>query len=154
MLRYRQLKKRAHEQKEKNMKAQVMRRAWELAKAGAAVYGGPVKMYFAEALRMAWKEAKGNTKEQMIEALEKVGFKRWQKAGYDRLYIDASHLGLVCDYYNTGNICKAEFNGERISNSKGRQLKAAKTFIDVRTWTVYSTNEDLKEAAKKLAKIA
>lgn len=136
------------------MKAQVMRRAWELAKAGAAIYGGSVKMYFAEALRMAWKEAKGSTKELMIETLEKIGFKRWQKAGYDRLYVDASHLGLVCEYYNTGNICKAEFNGERISNSEGRKMKAAKTFIDVRTWTVHSTREDLKEAAKKLANIA
>ena len=99
-------------------------------------------------------EERTYTKDQMIKKLEKLGFKRWQKGGFDRLYIDASRLGLVCDYYKTGNICRAEFNGERISNSEGYRMKAAKTYIDVDTWTVHSTRRDLEEAAKKLANIA
>ena len=136
------------------MKAQIMKRAWEIAKAGAVIYGGSAKMYFAEALRIAWREVKGPTKDQMIEKLVKLGFKRWQKGNFDRLYIDASRLGLVCDYYKTGNICQAEFNGERISNSEGYRMKAAKTYVDVETWTVHSTRKDLEEAAKKLANIA
>ena len=36
----------------------VMTRAWEIAREGAANFGGKVKEYFAEALRMAWAETK------------------------------------------------------------------------------------------------
>ena len=32
----------------------VMRMAWEIARKGAARFGGKVKEYFAEALKMAW----------------------------------------------------------------------------------------------------
>lgn len=136
------------------MKTQVMRRAWQLAKAGQMIYGGTVKMYFSESLKIAWRETKGETKEQMIERLINLGFKRWQKGSFDRLYIDARYLGLECEYYNTGNIRNAEFNGEPISNSEGYRMKAAKTYIDVETWIVHSTRTDLADAAKKLAKIA
>ena len=66
-----------------------------------------------------------------IEELEAMGFKRWQKNGMDRMYINASTLGLTCTYYNTGNISGAEFRGKDISNSLARQMKAAKTYIDL-----------------------
>lgn len=36
----------------------VMVRAWEIAKAAVAKFGGKVKEYFAQALAMAWKEVK------------------------------------------------------------------------------------------------
>ena len=36
----------------------VMVRAWEIAKEASAKFGGSAKEYIAEALRMAWKEAK------------------------------------------------------------------------------------------------
>lgn len=36
----------------------VMTRAWKIAREGAAKFGGKVKEYFAEALRMAWAEIK------------------------------------------------------------------------------------------------
>lgn len=88
--------------------------------------------------------------EEQIKALEKVGFKRWQKGDKDRLYIDATQLGLECNYYNTGNISMAWFNGERISNSQGGRLKSAKTYIDVNTGKLYGTNSDLKKAAEEL----
>lgn len=39
----------------------VMTRAWEIAKAGAAKFGGKVKEYFAAALKMAWAEARKAT---------------------------------------------------------------------------------------------
>ena len=85
-----------------------------------------------------------------ITALEAKGFNRWTKGNMDRLYINARDLGLVCSYYKTGNISAAYFNGELISNSQGARYKAAKTFIDVKTGTVYSDYPTLKEAAEKI----
>lgn len=66
-----------------------------------------------------------------IEELEKMGFNRWTKNGMDRMYINASTLGLTCEYYNTGNIHYAEFDGKHVSNTEARALKAAKTYIDL-----------------------
>jgi len=37
----------------------VMKRAWEIAKAGQQKFGGKVKEYFAESLKLAWKLVKG-----------------------------------------------------------------------------------------------
>lgn len=39
----------------------VMKRAWEIAKEGVVRFGGKVKEYFAEALKMAWAEFKNAT---------------------------------------------------------------------------------------------
>lgn len=88
---------------------------------------------------------------EKIAELEAKGFKRWTKGNLDRLYINASQLGLVCSYYNTGNIRDAEFNGDSISNCEARRMKAAKTFIDIKTGRVYSDNNTLKDAAIALA---
>lgn len=40
------------------MKKQIMVRAWEIAKAAVAQFGGKAREYFAESLRIAWTEAK------------------------------------------------------------------------------------------------
>lgn len=83
----------------------IMKRAWEIAKAAAVIFGGrPVDYIYGGAVKMAWAEAehKPATKEDKIKALEDMGFKRWQKGTMDRLYINASTLGLVCEYYRTG----------------------------------------------------
>ncbi len=88
--------------------------------------------------------------EKRIAALEAKGFNRWTKGNYDRLYINASALGLHCDYYKTGNISNAVFQGVSISNSEGRRMKAAKTYIDVKTGEVHSDNYMLEKAVKAL----
>lgn len=88
--------------------------------------------------------------QEQIDKLTEVGFKRWQKGNLDRLYINATQLGLVCTYYNTGNISSAELNGERLSNSEGRRMKNAKTFIDVKTGSLFSDNYTLKVVAYDL----
>jgi len=87
---------------------------------------------------------------EMIAALEAKGFNRWTKGSMDRLYINAAQLGLVCDYYNTGNIRKAIFNGDQVSNSEGYRMKAAKTFIDIATGELFGTNKYLKDAAEEI----
>ena len=47
----------------------VMTRAWEIAKDGAAKFGGSVKEYFAQALVIAWSEIKKG-----VAKMEKVIF--------------------------------------------------------------------------------
>ena len=47
------------------MKKQIMTRAWQIAREGAAKFGGNAREYMAAALRMAWEEIK------MIEKLVK-----------------------------------------------------------------------------------
>ena len=89
--------------------------------------------------------------EERITNLCKKGFNRWTKGNLDRLYINASQLGLICSYYKTGNISSAEFQGESISNSQARRYKAAKTFIDIKTERVHSDCPALEDAARDLA---
>lgn len=134
----------------------IMKRAWEIAKEAVKKFGGKVRQYFSEALRMAWKEAKNVAKKivDRIEELEALGFKRWQKGNMDRLYINASMLGLNYGKYNTGNIKWAEFQGMSISNSEARRMLAAKTYIDIKAEKVHSDSYTLERAAAELAGIA
>ena len=89
--------------------------------------------------------------DQKIAELVEIGFNRWTKGGFDRLYINAEHLGLKCLYYNTGNIRYAKFDGETISNCQARRYKGAKTYIDIKTGKIHSDYGELISAARKLA---
>lgn len=91
---------------------------------------------------------------ERINELEELGFTRWQKGNMDRLYINAEMIGFECIYYKTGNIKSAWFQGDEISNSEGYRMKAAKTYIDVKTGEVISTNSTLRKAAMELAGIS
>ena len=86
--------------------------------------------------------------EKIIKALEKKGFNRWTKGTIDRLYINAEMLGLKLDYYKTGNICSASYRGEYISNNHAREMKAAKTYVDITDGTVHSTSWTLQKDAE------
>lgn len=88
--------------------------------------------------------------EEQIKKLEEKGFKRWTKGPYDRLYINAKPLGLVCGYYHTGNIKWSEFDGYDISNCRARRMLGSKTFVDVKTGKVYSDDDLLADAARDL----
>lgn len=135
----------------------IMNRAWEIAREAAKKYGHSVKEYFSMALKAAWAEAKApkqKTVAERIEELESIGFKRWQKGNMDRLYINATQLGLVVVYRKTGSIQSSYFDGESISHAEAGRMKYAKTFIDVKTGECYSDNATLRQAAMKLAKIA
>ena len=131
---------------------QIMVNAWRIAKEAAAKFGGRAYEYIAMALREAWKEIKSMKKDLMdrIPELESMGFSRWQKNGMDRMYINASTLGLTCRYYKTGNISSAEFNGKMISNCQARRIKFSKTYIDLIKRRLVSDNEMLLAAAADL----
>lgn len=92
----------------------IMKRAWELVKKEG--------MTISDGLKKAWKEAKMPSKEQVIEKLVEMGANRWTKYGKDRIYFNTkdfiNSIGIKHDNYNSGSICCATLNGEKISNSK------------------------------------
>lgn len=71
--------------------------------------------------------------ENTIAAYEAMGFKRWIKGSMDRLYINVTRLGLEVDYYKTGNVSSATWQGESISNADARRLLGSKVYVDVNT---------------------
>lgn len=88
--------------------------------------------------------------DKMIERLAKKGFNRWTKGNMDRMYINASQLGLACSYHSTGSIKNATFCGDSISNSEARRLKADKCYVDLKTGTITANNSRLSDAAQSL----
>lgn len=92
-----------------------------------------------------------------ITRLEQAGFKRWKKSGYDRLYINASTLGLQCDTYSSGWISTATYNGVLISNARARRMLAMQMYVDVATGEFVarsgrgqSADDEIATAAKTL----
>ncbi|MEK5038750.1 hypothetical protein [Sporosarcina sp. FSL K6-3457] len=76
----------------------VMTKAWEIAKEGAAKFGGKAVEYFAEALRMAWAEVKTvNEKVEIVLAPGSRKHKSWlarivgphAKWKFDRVFLDS-----------------------------------------------------------------
>jgi hypothetical protein len=111
-------------------KKEIMVNAWRIAREGQKAFGGKVSEYFAEALKMAWAQAKNSID---IEALEKKGFNRWTKGDMDRLYFNIERSGhMEVDHYKTGNISYAAIDGEEISHRFAGQILSVKCFIDLK----------------------
>lgn len=89
---------------------------------------------------------------EMIEKLEGVGFKRWTKGNFDRMYINATALGLKLEYYKTGNISSAKWHDHFVSNCEGRRMVAAKTYVDVKDGKIWGTHDALLTAAQDLVR--
>ncbi len=124
----------------------VMTRAWEIAKEAEKASGYKAVEFFAEALRMAWKEAKEMTDEEKIAVLESKGFKRWTKYGKDRMYIDAKTLlNLDIHYRKSGTISFSEMDGETISHGEAYRLLGSKIWIDLADFSKH-VNADEWEA--------
>lgn len=136
-------------------KKQIMTKAWEIAREGQKAFGGKVREYFAEALKMAWAQAKNGID---IEDLEKKGFNRWTKGEMDRLYFNLEKAGaLELDYYKSGNLRSAYLDGERISNAEACRLLAVKCFIDLKNGNklvVQYGREEAQEVVRELAEKA
>ena len=82
----------------------VMVRAWEIAKEGQVKFGGSVRQYFAEALRMAWKEAKQPSTTRFVLKNTR-GFKSWiaRIGGKDARYGLQREFLDVAEYDEDGN---------------------------------------------------
>ena len=93
-----------------------------------AIYDSRNVESWSEALRTAWSiEKRAHTAEAR---LAKLGFKHWQKGGYDRWYINTTKLGLELEYYKTGNISGAWYCGEKTSNCQGGRIKNLRVWVD------------------------
>lgn len=109
----------------------VMRMAWEIARKGAARFGGKVKEYFAEALKMAWTIIK-KTHNVTVESLKaeikaayghgyahrdvSICFNEWKK-GDDKLHrlyinIEDNRAGALNTVYITLKDNKVHFDGK------------------------------------------
>lgn len=68
-------------------------------------------------------------------SLTAIGCTVWEKYGRKRIYINSDDqiekvFGLTVSRYNTGNICSAFLNGEKISNCQARRLLAIQPYYD------------------------
>jgi len=70
----------------------VMTQAWVIAREGQRKFGGKVREYFAEALRMAWRIAKGMEKEfeRMKDIVKNATCREWKNYGKHRIYVEAN----------------------------------------------------------------
>jgi len=67
------------------------------------------------------------------EQIEKIGGRRWTKAGHDRVYLNADVwaplIGLDVEFYGTGNVRGATLEGtDNISNTRTTALLSARVF--------------------------
>lgn len=126
----------------------VFTKAHKMAKATVKAVGDYM-IAFKIALKKVWKMAKVN-----VEKLEKKGWSRWTKAGYDRLYFnfDKSEYADI-DRYNSGHFCSVLIEGEKVSNSFARKMMTVKCFIDLKTGEMHISGWDdfAEEAVKRLA---
>lgn len=91
--------------------------------------------------------------EEKINELAEKGFKRWTKGSMDRLYVNPGVLGLAYTTYKTGNISWACLGGKEISNSDGRRLRDAKTYVDLVKGLIVSDDARLAHLAAELGGI-
>lgn len=83
------------------------------------------------------------TQKDKVETLLKLGCKQWQKGSMNRIYLPESVLhqllNIKVSYYNTGNICRYEQDGEVLSNAQGSKvlnsLAYCKFYYDIVTDT-------------------
>lgn len=123
----------------------AMMRAWEIRKAAATVYGCKVsEISMSECLKMAWAETKGiaqKSRDDIIAELTKK-YGRWTKQGfngkvYDRIYFNATDLGMEVSYYRSGNISSAAIDGESVSNCEARRIMCSKAYFDLTDNTLH-----------------
>lgn len=86
-------------------------------------------------------------KRDKIRFLTGMGFKRWQKGRFDRLYINAEDLGLELERLGPG-VTAATLCGEDIEPSEALKLREAKTYIDLTTGKAFSEDYRLQQLAQ------
>lgn len=94
--------------------------------------------------------------EKDIAKLMAEGGKRWSKYGKDRIYFDATTLGLEVERYGTGSVRSAEWQGESISNADARRLLNSKVYVDCADGTLHVDTDfyDTYNADMRLENVA
>lgn len=114
-----------------------MKRAWEIAKAGAKKFGGKAIEYISEALKLAWKEVKkiNNVENRIKDVIKKSSSRDWKNYGKHRLYIDV-FISLVE---------MKEIRGNRFGVKRSIE---AKYYYDWKTEKLYKQHFRAKELSK------
>jgi hypothetical protein len=106
-------------------KSELMKKAWEIARTAVETFGGKVREYFSESLKMAWGEAKNSILDIVKNHASIDSFSEWKKHGHDRIYFnlkgyDNSRRGCrnTKIYYdnNTGRLIISEGRGSASSD--------------------------------------
>ncbi|EKZ3213511.1 hypothetical protein REO66_003110 [Salmonella enterica] len=97
--------------------------AWNMSRDAAAKFGGSVKSYFAESLKLAYSRTRLVT----LEACLKIGGKLWEKNGMCRVYFNgdivAAAVGFEYDTYKTGNIKWACLGDDSLANGRANAVR-------------------------------
>jgi len=121
-------------------KSEIFRKAHQMTRAALQV-GDDYRVTFAAALKSLL-----STELTIVEQLEAMGGKVWEKAGMRRVYFNdaAALIGLSYSTYKTGNISSATLNGVAISNSEcGRILaKIGKIYWDLDTGKIHGRDTE------------
>ena len=96
----------------------VMVRAWSIAKEAVVKFGGKVKEFFAEALKMAWAEVK--------EAAKTTKVKCYIPGHRAELEIDTETGFVTGDTYKAKDVLRKKFNGRWIAELKVWKLGTEK----------------------------
>ena len=122
----------------------VMNRAWEIARKGQEKFGGKVSEYFAEALKMAWAEAKQASKPEFTGSPKQV---KWANDVYPKVAKMVNELIAEVEEYakRKSEATQNAFNRYvELVNEMKQETKAgfwidrfgyAKTHNDVAYWT-------------------
>ncbi|EDU7983785.1 hypothetical protein CSU83_000965 [Salmonella enterica subsp. diarizonae] len=96
--------------------------AWNISRDAAAKFGGSVKSYFAESLKLAY----GRTRLVTLEACLRIGGKLWEKNGMRRVYFNgdivAAAVGFEYDTYKTGNVKWACLGDASLANGRANAV--------------------------------
>ncbi|HAF2624916.1 TPA: hypothetical protein G8N87_000863 [Salmonella enterica] len=97
--------------------------AWNTSRDAAAKFGGSVKSYFAESLKLAY----GRTRLVTLESCLKIGGKLWEKNGMRRVYFNgdivAAAVGFEYDTYKTGNVKWACLGDASLANGRANAVR-------------------------------
>ncbi|EFU7928343.1 hypothetical protein JQ318_002317 [Salmonella enterica] len=97
--------------------------AWSTSRDAAAKFGGSVKSYFAESLKLAYSRTCLVT----LEACLKIGGKLWEKNGMRRVYFNgdivAAAVGFEYDTYKTGNVKWACLGDASLANGRANAVR-------------------------------
>ena len=87
-----------------------------------------------------------------IKELEALGFKRWIKDDYDRLYFNIENTKILhVERYHSGNINWATLNGEPITHADANRLLAVKAYVNVRNGelVIHGSREEARSHIKE-----
>lgn len=97
--------------------------AWNMSRDASAKFGGSVKSYFAESLKLAY----GRTRLVTLEACLRIGGKLWEKNGMRRVYFNgdivAAAVGFEYDTYKTGNVKWACLGDASLANGRANAVR-------------------------------